>query len=117
MLVGRAEGARLDHVQNDVRGNQGIGDGLVQRLVQRVRVARLEAGRVDVDELCVRQGLDARDAVARRLRLARGDADLRADQHVHQGRFAHVRAAHDGDIAAAEGVGHFGGCHASVDFC
>ena len=44
---------------------------------------------------------DAGDAVARGLRLARGDADLLADQRVEQRRLADVGPADDGDQAAA----------------
>jgi hypothetical protein len=102
LLVGRAEGAGLDQEQDHVGRRQRVRDGLVQRLVQRVRMAGLEARGVDVDELGVVAGLDAGDAVARGLGLARGDRHLGADQHVHQGRLAHVGTADDGDIAAAE---------------
>ena len=44
---------------------------------------------------------DAGDPVPRRLRLARGDADLLRDQRVDQGRLADVRPADDRDQAAA----------------
>ncbi len=57
----------------------------------------------------VGQRVDAGDAVARGLRLARGDADLLADQRVHQRRLADVGPADDGDHAATE-TGGSGGC-------
>src|SRR6218665_3490627 len=47
--------------------------GLVQRFVQRVRMPGLKARRVDENELRLRARANARDAVARGLRLARGD--------------------------------------------
>ena len=57
---------------------------LFKRPVQRRAVARLEARRVDEDELRRAHGADAGDAVPGGLRLARGDADLLADQRVEQ---------------------------------
>ena len=74
----------------------------VHPLVEPRAVPRLETGRVDEDELRVARGQDAGDAVTRRLRLARGDADLLADQVVEQRRLADVGPADDGDVAAAE---------------
>ena len=65
------------------------------------RVLGLEARRVDEDELRAVDGADAGDAVARGLRLARGDADLLADQRVQQRRLADVGPADDGHQAAA----------------
>src|SRR5690606_4409044 len=65
-------------------------------------MARLETRRIDIDELRVIGGLDAGDAVPRGLRLARGDADLGADQLVHERRFTDVGAADDGDVTASK---------------
>src|SRR4029079_13567205 len=63
---------------------------------------RLVAGRVDEDELRALVGEDPLDAMARGLRLARRDRDVRADDLVEQRRLADVRAADDGDGAGAE---------------
>ncbi len=66
------------------------------------------------------QRADAGDAVARGLRLARGDADLLPHQRVQQRGLAHVGAADDGDQATAgggvgaRGVGARGGCVGDV---
>ena len=108
--VRRRELARLDDEQDQVDVADGAHHGLVQRLVQRRAVARLEARRIDEDELRRAHGADAGDAVPRGLRLARGDADLLADQGVEQGRLADVGLADDGDQAAALG----GGCVSSM---
>jgi hypothetical protein len=61
----------------------------------------LKARRIDEDELRRADGANARDAVARGLRLGTGDADLLADQGVQQGALADVGAADDGNQAAA----------------
>ena len=112
LLVGRTEHARFNDEQRHVRCRERIRHGLVERLVQGIRMARLEAGRVDVNELRIVDRLDARDAVARRLRLARRDADFRADERIHQRRFTNVGAADDGDIATAEIFRNCCLCHA-----
>ena len=62
----------------------------------------LKAGCIDVDELRVSTRLDAGDTVPGRLRLARGDADIGTDEHIHQGRFADIGSAADGDVATTE---------------
>ena len=103
-VAGR-EAAGLDHEQHQVDVADRAQHGLVQRPVQRRGVPRLEARRVDEDELRVAQGADAGDAVPRGLRLARGDADLLADQGIEQRRLADVGLADDGDDAAALAFG------------
>jgi hypothetical protein len=100
LLVGRREAAGLDHEQDQVDVAHRALHGLVERLVQRVGVQGLEARRVDEHELRGAQRAHAGDAVARGLRLARGDADLLADQRIEQRRLAHVGLADDGDQAA-----------------
>ena len=62
----------------------------------------LKPRRIDEHELRVRVGVDAMDAVARGLRLARGDADLLSDQVVEQRGLAHVGASNNGDESAAK---------------
>src|SRR5256885_15194642 len=79
----------------------GAHHGLVERLVQRRAVLGLEARCIDEDELRRGTRANARDAVARGLRLARGDADLLAHQRIHQRGLAHIGLADDGDQAAA----------------
>ena len=59
----------------------------------------LEAGQVDEHELPVLAVRDAEDPAARRVRDARGDRDLLADERVHERRLADVRAAGDRDEA------------------
>ena len=78
------EAAGLDHEQHHVDVGQRGQHGAVERAVQRGAVLHLEAGRVDEDELRRPDRADAGDAVARGLRLARGDADLLPDQRVQQ---------------------------------
>src|SRR4030095_10892931 len=56
---------------------------------------RLVAGRVHEDVLRLLVGVDAENAVARRLRLARGDGDVRTDELVDQRRLADVRSPDD----------------------
>src|SRR5690606_36021095 len=93
----------------DIDFRQGLGDHPVHHAVHRPAVPGLEAGGVDEDELVLVARQHAVDAVAGRLRLARNDGQLRPDQGVAQGGFAHVGAAHDGDETATAGAGgiHF----------
>ncbi len=65
-------------------------------------VLRLEAGRIDEDELRLGRRQDSEHAVPRRLRLARRDADARADQRIEQCRLADVGPADDSDASAAK---------------
>ena len=98
----RPEAAGLDHEHDhhvDI-GHRATWHGLVERTVQRIAVPGLEARRVDEDELGRPDRAQAGDAVARGLRLARGDADLLPDQGVEQRGLADVGLADDGDIAA-----------------
>ena len=60
----------------------------------------LETGRIDKHELVGAFAADAGDAVARGLRLARGDADLLADQRIQQRGLAHIGLADDGNQPA-----------------
>jgi hypothetical protein len=99
--VGQGEAAGLHHEQNQVHIADGAHHRLVERFVQRGAVLGLETRGVHKDELGLVLGADAGDAVARGLRLARGDADLLPHQRVHQRGLAHVGLADDGDQAAA----------------
>ena len=65
-------------------------------------MACLKARRVNVNELGIVFGLYARDSMARRLRLARGDTDLGTDQFVHERGLANVRPSNDRNVAAPE---------------
>ena len=60
-------------------------------------MAGLKAGGVHKHKLGGAMAVNAGDAVARGLRLARRDADLLANQGIHQGRLAHVGLAHNGN--------------------
>ncbi|MOA36132.1 hypothetical protein D3C78_1576380 [compost metagenome] len=70
----------------------------------------MHARGIDVDRLDITLGLDPEHVVAGSLRLARGDRELLPEDMVEQGRLAHVRAADNGDIAAAGSVG-ISHCH------
>src|SRR5690606_20022944 len=106
LLVSGRPLARLDDMQHHVDVGQGLCDHAIHHAVHRAAVAGLEAGSVHEDELFVLARKDAMDAVAGGLRLARYDGDLAADQRVGQGGLAHVRAADDGDEAAAKRCAH-----------
>ena len=105
LLVVRAEAAGFDHEQDRVDRTQRGRDRAVERTVQRAAVLGLETRRVDEDVLRVFQRMNAGDAMARGLRLARRDTDFLADQRVHQRGLADVRAADDRDHAAAKTSG------------
>ena len=64
-------------------------------------MAGLEARRVHKYKLRSAHSVHAGNAVARGLRLARGDADLLAHQCIEQGGFAHIGLADYGNQAAA----------------
>ena len=96
-----AEAARLDDEENDVDVAERARDGAVQRAIERGGMPRLEARRIDEDELRFALRADSGDAMPRRLRLVRGDADLLPDQGVEQCRLADVRPPDDGHQAAA----------------
>ena len=64
----------------------------------------IPAGGVDEDELGGVVGVDAGYFVARGLCFFTGDADFLPDEVVHQGGFADVGTADDGDEAAAVAV-------------
>src|SRR5258706_2249530 len=55
---------------------------------------------IDVYDLGLIAGLDAEDAVTRRLRTARYDADMLSDEPIEQGRLADVGPADERDHAA-----------------
>ena len=99
--VGLVEHARLHHKQNQVYISDRALHGFVERAVQRIVVAGLKARRIDKHKLRGTHGVHAGDAVARGLRLARGDADLLAHQRIEQGGFAHIGLADNGNQAAA----------------
>ena len=75
-LVGQREVAGLDDKQDQVHIADRTHHCLVQRLVERRGVAGLESGGVDKNELRLLARADARDAVARSLRLAGRNTDL-----------------------------------------
>jgi hypothetical protein len=98
--VGQREFACLDDEQHHVDVGQHAAHGAVQVAVEGVTVLRLEARRVDEYALRTSLGADAGDAVARRLRLVRRDADLLTDKRVEQRALADVGTADDCDQTA-----------------
>src|SRR5690606_17683800 len=76
----------------------------VHHAVHGAAVTGLEAGRVDEDELLGIAREHAVYAVPGRLRLARDDGKLGADQGIGQRRLADVGPAHHGHEAAAKGL-------------
>jgi hypothetical protein len=98
--------AGLDHQQDDIDIGEAGRDAAVHQSVERVLVRHLEAGRIDEDELRIVGGEDAVDAMARGLRLFRGDADLGADQAVGQRGLADVGPADDSQVAGAKAIAH-----------
>ena len=111
--VGGLPAEGLDHEDDRIDLAERGAHGAVHAADELVADLRLEPRGVHEDDLGVGFGHDAEHAVARRLRLLRGDRDLLADQVVDQGRLADVRTADDGHIAAAEALGHLhgGGAH------
>ncbi len=81
-LVLSVETSCLNDKHNDIDIGQGLRDATVHRPVQGIGMPRLKTGRVDENKLCIRQGQNTRDAVAGRLRLARHNTDLLADNPV-----------------------------------
>ena len=99
--IGQGEAACFHHKQDQVHITNRTHHGLVERLVQCRAVLGLKTRRIHEHKLRSPQRADAGDAVARGLRLARGDADLLAHQRIHQRGLAHIGLAHDGNHAAA----------------
>ena len=83
-------------------------DGGHHALVQLVALLAHDSRSVKQDHLVLVVAGDADDAVARRLRLGRHDAELLADDGVDERRLAGVGAADDGDDAGFEWQGRFG---------
>ncbi len=82
--IGQVEAAGFDHEQDQIHIGHGTEHRLVQCAVERVAVQGLKTRRVHEHELVRAFGAVASDAVARGLRLARGDADLLPDQRIEQ---------------------------------
>ncbi|MNF83456.1 hypothetical protein D3C84_657810 [compost metagenome] len=94
----------VDHEDHHIHILQGRRGAAVHVAVQRLVALLVQAGGVDVDRLHVALGLDAEHVVAGGLRLARGDRQFLPEDVVEQRGLAHVRAADDGDVAAAGGI-------------
>ena len=105
---------RLNHEQHYIGGGEGRSDGAVQRLVERIAVTRLEAGRINVHILRIIMSLYASDAMARGLRLARSDTDLGTDQLVHEGGLAHIGPPDNRNVAAPKTSGGGRSAHADL---
>ena len=100
--IGGGHPRGIEHQHHDVDAGQRLAHRAIEAVVERRAMPRLEAGRVDVRDLRVVAGDDAQDAEARRLRLFRRDAELLADERVHERRLADARPADDRDVAAAK---------------
>ena len=99
---GKAHG--FHHEGHCVHAAHRFGHVQVQAVVERVAVVGLETRRVHKHELRRVVRVNAGYLVPRGLRLFAGDADFLPDQMVHQRGFAHVRAADNGNEAAAVSV-------------
>ena len=101
--IGVGDPRGIDHEHHDTSTPPSASrTARLRRSLSARAMPRLEAGRVDVHHLRVVAGDDAEDAIARRLRLLRRDADLLADERVHERRLADARPADDRDVAAAK---------------
>ena len=86
---------RLHQEEDDVDVVQRGRGGPVQHLVELAPAVDVNAGGIDEDDLPLPLRLDAEDAVAGRLGLVGGDAELLPDQPVQERRLADVRATGD----------------------
>ena len=57
----------------------------------------MNAGRINVEDLCMAEVLDTENPVAGRLGFGRSDSDLLADNMVQKSRFADVGPTDDGN--------------------
>ena len=94
----------IDHEDDHVRFADRAGGRADHVLPQRI-LGRVNARRVDEDDLRGLAGENAQDAIARGLRLGRDDGNLLAQQRVQQRGLAHVRLADNGDKAGTEAGG------------
>ena len=83
VAIGADDPRGIEHEHDGIHTGQALAHRVIQPIVEAGAMPRLEAGRVDEHELRIGIGDDAQDAVARRLRLLRRDADLLPDQRVH----------------------------------
>ena len=93
--IGLIEAACFDDEEHQIDVVDDAQNRLVERAVKRVAVPGLEAGRIDKDKLGCSDAANARDAVARGLRLARGDADLLPNQRIEQCGLADIGLTND----------------------
>ncbi len=103
IILGPATG--VDHHQHDIDVVQRLPRGLVEVTVHRRFRGPVQPGGVHIHELRALDVVHADDAVARGLRLAGNDADLLPEQGIEQRRLARVGSSHQGDKAAAHGLG------------
>ena len=68
----------------------------------------VQTRRIDVNNLCIRQGLDSENLVPGGLGFGRSNADLLAQQPVEQGRFPDIGSANQGDVATTVSFTHKG---------
>ncbi len=92
---------RFDDEHHEVRIVERTRCGPIHRLVETTRFASMQTGRIDERDLHRRQIHDADDAMTRRLRARRDDAQFLADERVQQRGFADVRPTDEcGETAA-----------------
>ena len=89
----------VDHEKDEVGVDEGHVDELVHHLVHLVGRVLDDAWGVAEDDLEVVAVDDAEDAVTRGLRFRGDDGDFLADELIHEGGLAHVRASYDVDIS------------------
>jgi len=106
LLILRREPPGFDQHHHHIDVSKRFTHTLVHGFIQRTRVSGLKAGCVDKYKLRFIRGVDARHPVARRLRLARGNADFLPDKAIQQRGFADVGAADNGDQAGTVRKGH-----------
>ena len=95
--------ACFDHEQHDIHVSQSLGDDAIHHLVHGTAMPCLKPGGIDKHELFVIARQHALNAVSGRLRFARNDGDLAANQGVGQRRLANVRSPHHCDKTTTVG--------------
>ena len=106
---------RFDHKQNYIDIREGLGDDAVHVPIQCTRMPCLKSRRINKQQLRVIAGQNARNALARCLRLARRNADLLAHQAVEERGFTDVRTPDDCNIAGAKLCGRLRHLHAAAE--
>ena len=101
-FVLRREFHGFDHPNHGINFAERLRDIAIEHAIERAAVLGLKAGRVYKNILGVVLRQHTVDAVARGLGFFRGDGDFLTNELVHQGGFANIWAADDGDKAGAK---------------